>query len=106
VVESGVSADAGKVAGGGRSSYPRVKEAEVALKTISKAEVRPGDVLAITGHRVGEIERTGEILEVLGTSERRHFLIRWDDGHESIYYPGNDASILRSGRKSAHAKET
>jgi hypothetical protein len=78
----------------------------VTLQTIGKADVRPGDVLAITGHRVGEVERTGEILEVLGTSERRHFLIRWDDGHESIYYPGNDASILRSGRKSAHEKKT
>lgn len=74
------------------------------LQTIGKADVRPGDVLAITGHRVGEVERAGEILEVLGASERRHFLIRWDDGHESIYYPGNDASILRSARKSSQAK--
>ena len=75
-------------------------------QTIGKAEVRPGDVLAITGHRVGEVERAGEILEVLGTSERRHFLVRWDDGHESIYYPGNDASIHRSGRTVTKAKKT
>ena len=34
-----------------------------------------------------------EILEVLGTRGHRHYRVRWDDGHESIFFPGSDAII-------------
>lgn len=52
-----------------------------------------GDVVAIHGHHLGEPERVGEILEVLGRPDHVHFRVRWDDDHESIFYPGNDASV-------------
>ena len=78
----------------------------MAPQMIAKGDVRAGDIVVITGHRVGEVERTGEILEVQSTPERQHFLVRWDDGHESIYYPGNDASVRRGGSRSAEAKES
>lgn len=71
------------------------KEAQMAPQMIAKKDVRTGDIVVIVGHRVGEAERSGEILEVLATSERQHFLVRWDDGHESVYYPGIDATIHR-----------
>lgn len=32
--------------------------------------------------------RHGEILEVVGTDEEHHFRVRWEDGHESVFYPG------------------
>jgi rRNA processing protein Gar1 len=73
----------------------------MAAQTIAKGDVRAGDVVVITGHRVGEVERTGEILEVLGPSERQHFLVRWEDGHESVYYPGNDATVRRDSSRAA-----
>lgn len=72
------------------------KGAALATQMIAKDRVRAGDVVVITGHRVGEVERTGEILQVLGPPERRHFLVRWDDGHESIFYPGSDAIVHRA----------
>ena len=62
-----------------------------------------GDVLAITGHRVGEAERTAEILEVIGEPGHEHFRVRWEDGHESIFYPSSDAAVR--ARHGGAAKE-
>jgi uncharacterized protein DUF1918 len=59
----------------------------------SELRAKPGDVLAVHGHHLGEPERLGEILEVLGQAEHVHFRVRWDDDHESIFYPGSDATV-------------
>jgi hypothetical protein len=67
---------------------------------------RKGDVVVISGHRVGEHERLGEILEVLGDGERTHYLVRWDDGRESVFYPGSDAAIRRSTPSEVSAAPT
>lgn len=56
---------------------------------------RPGDVIVVEEHHLGEGRRACEILEVLGTGTSEHYRVRWDDGHESIYFPGNDAHTLR-----------
>ena len=53
----------------------------------------PGDVVEVDGRRVGEAVRLGEILEVLGSSERPYYAVRWDDGHTSLLYPGDDSHI-------------
>jgi hypothetical protein len=66
------------------------------MDTNAHAEV--GDVVVISGHRVGEPERTGEILEVLGEPSHERYRVRWDDGHESLFYPGSDATIRHSIR--------
>ncbi len=58
-----------------------------------------GDVVAVHGHHLGEPGRLGEILEVLGDPDHVHFRVRWDDEHESIFYPGNDASVRVRRRK-------
>jgi len=58
----------------------------------------PGDVVVVSGHRVGDHERLGQILEVLGEGDHAHYRVRWDDGAESIFYPGSDATI-RPSRK-------
>ncbi|HZO97962.1 MAG TPA: DUF1918 domain-containing protein [Gaiellaceae bacterium] len=52
-----------------------------------------GDVVEISGHRVGEATRTGEVLEVLGSPRQPHFRVRWEDGHESVFYPSSDALV-------------
>jgi hypothetical protein len=53
-------------------------------------------VIEIHEHRLGEKPRTGEILEVLGESAHEHYRVRWDDGHESIFYPSGDATIRQA----------
>jgi hypothetical protein len=55
----------------------------------------PGDWVVIHRHAVGEQERAGLILEVLGPPGHERFRVRWDEEHESIFYPGADATIRR-----------
>lgn len=60
-----------------------------------EAEVKAhkGDTLTIKGHRVGEPERTGEIIDVHDTEGQVSYLVRWEDGHEAWLYPGPDAFV-------------
>ena len=71
-------------------------------KTAHKADA--GDVIVIAGHRVGEAERTAEILEVLGDVPNERFRVRWEDGHESVLRPGSDATIRWVARRRASSK--
>lgn len=56
---------------------------------------KPGDWIVVYGHALGEQERTGLIVEVLGTLGHERYRVRWDEEHESIFYPGADATIRR-----------
>ena len=53
-----------------------------------------GDRLVIRGHHVGEHQRDGEIVEVLGDDGAPPYMVRWSDsGHLSRVYPASDAYI-------------
>ena len=65
------------------------------FKTVQGLPVEVGDRIEITGHAVGDAPRTGEITEVLGEPGHEHFRVRWEDGHESINFPADDALIRR-----------
>ena len=54
---------------------------------------KPGDWVVIHAHTIREHERTGLILEVLGSPGHERYRVRWDEEHESIYYPGSDTTI-------------
>ena len=57
-------------------------------------KARTGDRIVIQGHRIGEPERDGEVLEVHGADGGPPFLVRWSaDGHEALLFPGPDAVI-------------
>lgn len=63
--------------------------------------VSPGDRIVIKGHHVGEHERDGEILEVLGEDGGPPYLVRWsDDGHVSEFFPSSDAHVEHLKRSS------
>ena len=62
-------------------------------ETQQKERARPGDVVVVQGHRVGETSRKGEILEVLGEPGHVHFRVRWEDEHESVFYPSSDTIV-------------
>lgn len=58
-----------------------------------------GDRLIIRGHRVGEPDRDGEILEVHGSDGAPPYLVRWsDDGHVGLLFPGSDAVVKHYAR--------
>ena len=50
-----------------------------------KAQV--SDELVGKGRHVGDPDRTGVIIEVVGQAGGPPYLVRWSDGHESSFYP-------------------
>ena len=56
-------------------------------------EAHVGDRLVVKGHYVNEPVRDGEILEVHGPDGEPPYLVRWDDGHVSLVFPGPDAHV-------------
>ena len=58
-----------------------------------------GDLVIVEGHRIGEARRIGEILDVLGEAGHEHYRVRWDDDHESVFYPSSDSTIQRPARR-------
>jgi hypothetical protein len=61
--------------------------------TLDTERAHVGDLIVIHGHRLGEPRRIGEILEIRGSTGHERYRVRWDDGHEALFYPGNDAVI-------------
>jgi tetrahydromethanopterin:alpha-L-glutamate ligase len=88
------------VHGTARTGTLEERREEVAVtKTIQGETPRPGDEIVITGHAVGSAPRTAVILEVLGDPGHERFRVRWEDDHESIYFPGEDAVIRRPAKR-------
>jgi Domain of unknown function (DUF1918) len=57
-----------------------------------------GDEIVLDRKDVGQPPRRGSILEVRGDSNQEHYRVRWDDGHECIFYPGATAhTVHRTG---------
>jgi Domain of unknown function (DUF1918) len=56
-----------------------------------RAEV--GDRLHVHGRVVGTPDQTSEIIEVRGRDGAPPYVVRRDDGHETVVVPGPDASV-------------
>lgn len=52
-----------------------------------------GDRVHVHGRVVGTSDQTFEILEVRGQDGAPPYLVRHDDGHEVLVFPGADASV-------------
>lgn len=65
----------------------------------SELRARPGDVVVVHGHTTGAAARTGVILEVRGPHDQPHYRVRWDEEHESLYWPGSDATVQPGSRR-------
>jgi hypothetical protein len=61
-----------------------------------------GDRVSMESERAGQSAREGVIVEVLGADESAHYRVRWDDGHETTFYP--TAGSIRIVRKATKAK--
>jgi hypothetical protein len=68
----------------------------------SVESAQPGDVVVVHGHTTGDGGRIGVIEEVLGAPGHVHFRVRWDEEHESLFWPGSDA-IVRPGSRRRRA---
>jgi len=61
-----------------------------------------GDRLHVHGNAVGQPDRTGEIVEVHGVAGAPPYLVRFDDGHTGLCFPGPDA-VIEPGKVRARA---
>ncbi|MFC5749999.1 DUF1918 domain-containing protein [Actinomadura rugatobispora] len=52
-----------------------------------------GDRLHVHGNTVGQPDRSGEIVEVRGPSGGPPYMVRFDDGHTCLVFPGPDAVV-------------
>jgi hypothetical protein len=60
----------------------------------TKHTARTGDWIEVDG-LPGRSPRSGQILEVLGSSGHEHFRVRWDEQHESIFFPSEGTTVIR-----------
>lgn len=56
-----------------------------------------GERVVIHGRSVGVVDRHGEILEVRGDDGEPPWMVRFDDGHETLVFPGADYEIENAG---------
>ncbi len=56
-----------------------------------------GDRLHVRGKVVGQADQLAEIIEVRGEAGSPPYLVRHEDGHEALVYPGPDASVEHQG---------
>jgi hypothetical protein len=54
----------------------------------------PGDEIVIDNMELGHPKRSGLVLEVLGEGDSQHYRVRWDDGHESVFFPASTAHVV------------
>jgi hypothetical protein len=61
-----------------------------------------GDELTVKGRHQGDADRHGAIVEVHGADGSPPYLVRWKDGHESVFFPAADTLVEhRKPRKQA-----
>jgi Domain of unknown function (DUF1918) len=57
-------------------------------------EAKVGDRLVVKSHHVGDPNREAVVLEVHGQHGAAPYTVRWNDGHESVFFPSSDCSVM------------
>ncbi|CRK59886.1 hypothetical protein [Alloactinosynnema sp. L-07] len=52
-----------------------------------------GDRLHVHGRKVGNADALGEIVEVRGADGAPPYLVKFDDGHQGLVFPGPDCEV-------------
>jgi len=52
-----------------------------------------GDELIVKGLHVGDGDRQGVIIEIRGEEGAPPYLVRWRDGHESMFFPTTGTAV-------------
>lgn len=52
-----------------------------------------GDELTVRGRHQGDEDRHGEIIEVQGQDGAPPYLVRWRDGHQSVFFPASGTEV-------------
>lgn len=65
-----------------------------------------GDELVVRGHHVGDEDRVAEVIEVHGEDGAPPYLVRWRDGHESVFFPSSDTLVEHHPKGVTHESRT
>lgn len=60
-------------------------------------QARVGDRLVVESSSDTTHRREGEVVEVRGADGQPPYVVRWDDGHEGLCFPGPDAHVAAGG---------
>jgi Domain of unknown function (DUF1918) len=52
-----------------------------------------GDEVVVRGRHVADENRQGTITEIHGEDGMPPYLVRWQDGHESLFFPSSDTLV-------------
>lgn len=52
-----------------------------------------GDRLHVHSRAVGQSEQLAEVIEIHGTGGAPPYLVRYENGHETLVFPGPDCTI-------------
>jgi hypothetical protein len=52
-----------------------------------------GDRLHVHSRAVGRTEQLAEVIEIHGTDGSPPYLVRYENGHESLVFPGPDCTV-------------
>ena len=70
------------------------------MQSKTDVQAKPGDVVVVHGHTTGDPGRSGVIIEVLDAATgHEHYRVRWDEEHESLFWPGSDATVRPRTKK-------
>jgi ribosomal protein S4E len=60
-----------------------------------------GDELIVKGRHQGDGDRHGQIIEIHGEQGSPPYVVHWQDGHESVFFPSADTVVSQSKRRAA-----
>jgi len=57
-------------------------------------QAKVGDELTVKGRHQGDGDRHGKIIEIHGADGAPPYLVRWQDDHESVFFPSSDTVVV------------
>ena len=67
---------------------------------------RAGDELTVRGRHQGDEDRRGTITRVDGENGAPPYLVRWRDGHESVFFPTSGTEVEHHAVQGPRARDT
>jgi uncharacterized protein DUF1918 len=67
---------------------------------------KPGDLIVVETEHVGDVEREGEVLEVMEGDLGIRFRVKWRDGRETLLMPSAGSVRVVPKRKSSARRKT
>ena len=55
---------------------------------------KKGDWIEVAG-LPGKPSRRGQVEEVVGSSSHKHYRVRWDEQHESLFFPTEGTRVVK-----------